>query len=255
MSDILSNEELFFDIVVCVGPKDNNIVNSMISFTKKNILGYRNIYLVCSNPSISIEGTITIDEKIFPFNINDISSRFGKTERNGWYLQQLLKLYSGNVIPGILKRYLVIDCDTHFLVPTPFITRDGKHALTTGTEFHKPYFKHMNRLHNSLNKIHPLSGISHHTFFHTDLVNELFKIVETYHNNGKHFWEIFLDVIDKKEFLGSGASEYEIYLTYVYLYHPNKINIRQLNWKNVNNLSSNLNKNYHYVSVHWHMRI
>ena len=67
--------DLNFDIVICVGPDDNNIIEHSLSYTKKNIIGYRKIYLVCSNPTINIEGTITIDEKIFPFTINNLNIR------------------------------------------------------------------------------------------------------------------------------------------------------------------------------------
>jgi hypothetical protein len=63
MSDYL------FDIVICVGPNDTDIIASMIPYTKKNIIGYRNIYLVCVNPTINIAGTIVIDEKIQIFII------------------------------------------------------------------------------------------------------------------------------------------------------------------------------------------
>ena len=84
--------DILFDIVVCVGPNDNDIVEKVLPYTKKNVIGYRNIYLLCSNPNISIPGTITIDEKIFPFTKDDLVSMFGKNDRNGWYLQQLLKL-------------------------------------------------------------------------------------------------------------------------------------------------------------------
>ena len=246
--------DILFDIVVCVGPNDNDIVEKVLPYTKKNVIGYRNIYLLCSNPNISIPGTITIDEKIFPFTKDDLVSMFGKNDRNGWYLQQLLKLYAGNIIPGVLKRYLIIDCDTHFLKPTKFITDDGKHIFTTGTEYHKPYFLHMNRLHYSLKKHHPLSGISHHTFFHTDRVNEMIKMVEEFFENKSPFWKIYLDVVDRNEFMGSGAAENEIYFTYMYLYHSKDIIIRQLNWENVSELDRNNTKNNDFVSVHWYMR-
>ena len=99
----MDKQDLLFDIVICVGPNDNNIVSQVIPFTKKNVIGYRNIYLICSNPNIVVPETITIDEKIFPFNINNLISMFGSNHRNGWYLQQLLKFNAGNVIPGILK--------------------------------------------------------------------------------------------------------------------------------------------------------
>ena len=180
-----------FDLVICVGPNDNSIVEHMLNFNKKNIIGYRNIFLVCANPSIKIEGTITIDEKIFPFNKNDLVHKFGNNDRNGWYLQQLLKFYAGKIIPDILHKYLIVDCDTHFLRPTKFISDEGKYIYTTGTEYYVPYFEHMNRLDPSLKKIHPLSGISHHTFFDTEIVNELINKVENNYNNGKKLGNIF----------------------------------------------------------------
>ena len=248
----MDNLDMLFDIVVCVGPNDNDILPQVLPYTKKNVIGYRNIYLVCSNPNISIPETITIDEKIFPFTIDDLKTMFGENKRNGWYLQQLLKFYAGNVIPGILKRYLIIDCDTHFLKPTKFISNDGKHIFTTGTEYHKPYFLHMNKLHYSLKKLHPLSGISHHTFFHTDRVNEMIKLVENNFLNEKPFWKIYLDVVDRNEFMGSGAAENETYFTYMYLYHPNDIIIRQLKWDNKSKFDNN--NDYDFISVHWYMR-
>ena len=36
-----------FDIVIPVGPNDKTIIEEQIKFTKKNIIGYRNIYLIC----------------------------------------------------------------------------------------------------------------------------------------------------------------------------------------------------------------
>jgi len=244
---------MIFDIVICVGPKDNEIINSVFSFTKKNILGYRNIYLVCQNPSIKIDGAITIDEKIFPFSIEDVSNSHGKLSRNGWYLQQLLKFYAGFVIPDILQRYLIIDCDTHFLKPTKFLTDDNKCIFTTGTEYHIPYFEHMNRLHPSFKKIHPLSGISHHTFFDSEVVNLLIKMVEEHHAlNKKPFWKIYLDEVKSEYYETSGAAENELYFTYVYLYHREKMEIRKLNWVNSDRLY--LNTNYDFMSVHWYCR-
>ena len=247
------NDSLF-DLVICVGPNDNDIVEHMLNFNKKNIIGYRNIYLVCSNPTINIADTITIDEKIFPFNINDLIQKFGNNSRNGWYLQQLLKFYAGKVIHGILPKYLIVDCDTHFLKPTKFLTDEQKYIYTTGTEYHKPYFQHMNRLEPSLKKIHHLSGISHHTFFDTEIVNELMNKIEGNFNNDKKFWELYLDVIDMNEFNGSGAAENELYFTYMFLYHKDKMFIRQLNWINVPSYNPSYPNNYDFISIHWYMR-
>ena len=244
-----------FDIVIPVGPNDVSVIKNHIQYTKTNVIGYRNIYLVSSLDTLQVDECITITENIFPFKMNDIEEMFGKHSRNGWYLQQLLKFYAGNIIPGILSRYLVIDADTIFVKPTSFITGDGKCIYTTGQEYHEPYFHHMNRLYPYLKKLHPLSGISHHTLFETNRVNEIFKLVESYHNN-KPFWKIYLDEIDKSQYLGSGAAENEIYFTYIYLHYSHEIYIRELKWANLSNIDFdliNLN-NLDFVSIHWYLR-
>jgi len=246
-----------FDIVICVGPHDIDIIEKSIPFTKKNIIGYRNIYLVSCDPTIKLPGTITIDENIYPFTKKNFIKKFGNNSRNGWYLQQLLKMYAGNVIPGILKRYLVIDSDTFFLKPINFITNDGKNYLTRGSEYHDPYFKHMNKLHPALYKhqeLNGISGISHHMFFNNDRLNDLFKMVEIYHSNGKFFWELMVDMIDKTHYMGSGYSEYEIYFNYMFLYHKNDIIIRNLKWGELPCLDVNNNNDNDFVSIHWYIR-
>jgi hypothetical protein len=84
------------------------------------------------------------------------------------------------------------------------------------------------------------------------MVNELMKMVEDRFSNQKSFWQIFLGVVDRNEFMGSGASEYEIYFTFMNLYHPNDIVIRQLNWDNKDRFDNN--NNYDFISIHWYMR-
>ena len=95
-------------------------------------------------------------------------------------------------------------------------------------------------------------------FFDTDIINELIKLVEEYHFNKnnikKLFWKIFLELVDINHYNGSGASEYEIYFNYMYLYHKNDIVIRQLNWKNLSDLDTNNTNNNDFVSIHWYLR-
>ena len=236
-----------FDIVVIVGPNDIKTINKQIGYTKKNIINYRNIYLICYDDSLKIDGCITISEKTFPFSLDTVAIYHGKRKRNGWYLQQLLKLYTGVIIPNILDKYLVIDADTYFLNPVTFY-ENGKGLYNYGTEYHKPYFIHMEKLHPELKKIdNNKSGICHHMFFETKYINELFNMVESKHNNEK-FYDIFLkNVIDHD---GSGASEYEIYFNYMLYKHPNNIKIRKLNWDNSKDFN---HSNYHYISCHWYM--
>lgn len=237
-----------FDIVIPVGPNDRTVIEQQTKYTKKNIISYRNIYLICYDPSIRIDGCITIDENIFPFNKETVSKYHGKLDRNGWYLQQLLKLYAGKIIPNILDKYLVIDSDTFFLKPTTFV-ENNKCLYNYGTEYHKPYFHHMEKLDKDLTKIDKSkSGICHHMIFETKYIDELISKIEKNHN--ELFYNIFLKTVTEKK--GSGASEYEIYFNYMLKYNPDKIQIRKLNWGNTCKLDADCNLDY--ISYHWYLR-
>lgn len=235
------------DIVICVGPNDTDVIQRQLEFTKRNIVGYRNIYLVTPNTTLAIAGCITIDESIYPFSIQTVSNYHGKSNRNGWYLQQLLKLYAGLIIPNITERYLVIDADTFFLKPTTFI-EDGKSLYNLGYEYHVPYFTHMAALHPDLKKMIEQSGICHHMVFETKYVKDLFNLVETHHNEA--FYKVFLRCVSGPN--GSGASEYETYLNFMIKFHPKDIKIRILTFKNSNSLD--LSPKNDYISWHWYMR-
>jgi len=238
---------ILFDIVIPVGPNDINKINTLIEYTKKNIIGYRNIYLISKN-NINITDCIFINENIFPFNINVISVFYGKNNRNGWYFQQLIKLYASFFIDNILNNYLVIDADTYFLKPTIFF-KNKLPLYNIGTEYNLPYFEHMINLYPTLIKSSNHSGICHHMMFQKHILEELFNLVESYHN--KPFWEAFLLCINKNHYLGSGASEYEIYFNYLHIFHPNKFLIRELKW--INNSQIIEDNDYDYVSCHWYL--
>lgn len=237
-----------FDIVIPIGPNDINQIQTQIEYTKKNIIGYRNIYLVCYDPTLIIDGCITIDEHMFPFTIDTVIKFHGKLKQNAWYLQQLLKLYSGKIIPDILEKYLVIDADTFFLKPTTFI-EEGKCLYNFGHEYHIPYFEHMLSLDEQLIKVYNnMSGICHHMIFETKYINELFTKLEQKHND--YFFNIFLKCVTDAEH--SGASEYEIYFNYIFKYHSNEVKLRELIWTNSTGL--NVDIVYDYISCHHYMR-
>ena len=251
-----------FDIVIPLGHNDITVIDTQLEYTIKNVIGYRHIYIVTSSNIMKVPilidcikkhilnkiKIIPVNEESYPFNIETVAKYHGKSKRNGWYLQQLLKLYSGQVIPGILERYLVIDSDTFFLKPISFM--EGKLCkYNYGTEYHKPYFIHMKKIHPSLNRIiQNMSGICHHMIYETKYIKELFIMVEQYHND--KFYNVFLSNVIEYEL--SGASEYEIYFNYMIQKHPHKIIIRKLNWANVSTLD-NIN-DYDYVSYHWYRR-
>ena len=240
---------ILFDIVNPFGPCDESIINEMIKYTKENIIGYRNIYIISYNPNISIVDCITINENIFPFDKTIIASIIGNTDRIGWYLQQLFKLYAGSIINNILNNYLVIDCDTIFFKKTNFFNNNLP-LYNYGPDYHLPYFDHMLKLHPSLIKQTNNSGICHHMMFQQDILLSLFKLVENYHN--KNFYYVFLLSINSDEIPKSGASEYEIYYNYLHIYNKEKFLIRELKWKDKSNIINN--ENLDYISCHWHGR-
>lgn len=249
---------MLFDIVIPLGPNEIKNIAEQIKYIKKNIIGYNKIYIISYNSKILIDDCIIIDEDIFPFSKEFICNYFskysGKKNRNGWYLQQLLKLYAGFYISDILENYLVIDADVFFLKKISFFNND-KPIFSTGDEYHLPYFEHMKRLDKCFEKINNKSGICHHMIFNKNYIKEIFDIVETTHQ--KPFWQVFIYCVEehKKYHIiveESGASEYELYFNYMLKYHNDKIFIRDLKWINVSknslqNISDYLD--YDYISI------
>jgi hypothetical protein len=179
-----------------------------------------------------------------------VSKIHGQLDRNGWYLQQLLKLYAGKIISDILERYLVIDSDTFFLKPTIFV-ENNKCLYNFGAQYHKPYFDHMLQLDKDLIKVDKdKSGICHHMMFETKYINEIITKIEETHNDT--FYNIFLKSVSVSDIPESGASEYEIYFNYMLKTHSDKITIRGLKWKNVSILDTNVD--FDYISYHWWMK-
>lgn len=248
---------MLFDIIIPLGPNERENICKQIEYTKKNVIGYRNIYIITNNyDNLIIPECKIVDENIFPFKINDIASFFykykGKNNRNGWYLQQLLKLYISLVIDEVLDNYLVIDADVFFLKPIKFLS-DNKYIFTTSNEHHIPYFTHMERLHPSFKKLSEFSGISHHMIFNRTIIKELIKLVED--NYKRPFWVMFIELVDEHtkydiSCVESGASEYELYFNYMLLNHKDEMSIRQLNWSNKpSNYEIEKNNGEDYISI------
>ena len=253
------------DVIIAVGPNDIDILEDQIKHTKKNVLGYRNIYLISYDPKIMVDGCITIDESIFPFSMKTVEECIGKNERNGWYLQQLLKMYAGKVINGLLERFVCIDADTFFVKPTKFInTETNKPLYCYSTENHKPYFDHMKKLHISFRKIDlSKSGICHHMLFEKKYLDEIINLVEERHRS-KPFYKLFLESVDPNHILHSGASEFEIYFHFMLQYHRDCIELRPLIWEDIINWVTiidwdELKKkeqdlDYDFIGYHHHQR-
>lgn len=255
--DIIYKKGYDFDVVVPVCEKDLPTLQTQLMSIIKNVQHYRNIYVIASRVLLDTMDSIffdtnsitKIDESIFPFSMETVSIEHGENPRNGWYLQQLLKLYAGQCIPDIMDTYLVIDADTFFLKPTTFYD-NNKCLYNYGMEYHQPYFVHMKKLYPALTKQLYASGICHHMMFETKYISELFALIET--NTGVKFYETFLREVLPENYLTSGASEYEIYFNYIVKFHNDKIHIRKLEWMNLPSLVTN--GKLDYVSVHTYLQ-
>ena len=251
-----------FDIVVPVGPNDVGRIHRQLAQLRFAV-GRRRTFVVTARRADGLpqfDGCETVDEESFPFKMADVAAAHGARPRNGWYLQQLLKLYAGRTIPGILDRWLVVDADTFLLRPVEFVverakdtqlthyggaggTGDSEHlpAYAIGPEpRHEPYFAHMARLHPLLARAHPdWSGICHHMVFQRAHVDLLFELVDDHHSRGnqagapkKEFWQVFLECVDPADYDAAGASEYEIYFNFVQRFLPREVVVRPLRWAN-----------------------
>lgn len=257
---------IIIDVVMPTVIKDMDTLLLAINGCINNVIGLRNIYIVskketCTELSKKMSTEFSnntvefIDENIFPFTLDDVAKLHTKNNRNGWYYQQLLKLYAYKVIDGISDNILIVDSDTVFLKNINFI-EDNVALYATGKEYNIPYFTHMNKLHPSFCKLYPenlqLSGVCHHMLFQKYVLDELFELVEKYH--GCSFWEAFLKCVDERSYLESGASEYEIYFNYVLSRHSDRARIRELNWCDICVLPRAEHFCYDYVSSHAYLR-
>jgi hypothetical protein len=250
-----------FDIVIPVDKKDLEVLEKQLYYVRLNVIDYRRIFII-TNADFELfkkmpntNDCILIPELIFPFSIETIENIRGKNDRNGWYLQQLLKLYAGLVIPEILERYLIIDADTFFFKPTTFIKDNMCLYNYEEVPILDCYYKTLLELDKSFEKNNlGISGITHHMIFETSIIREIFTKIEE-KNNNKPFYSVILDIINKIPNNFAGFSEYELYFNYIYKFHKNKIILRKLNFCNVQNLNNlDVMKDYDYVSLHkWYL--
>jgi hypothetical protein len=240
-----------YDIVICIGPNDYSLLPNLITNLKHNIIDYNKIYVITPKENITVYSSqitdvIFVDESIFPFSIDYISTLFGTSNRSGWYLQQLLKIYASIIITDILDNYVIIDSDVYFHKPVNFF-KDDKINFNIGTEYHLPYFEHMNKLHPSLTKVIDRSGICHLMPMKRNIVELLIQMIESYKN--EPFWKVFLNSVSPLHYgqdphNSSGASEYEIMFTFTLQNFSEECVITQLLWRNTSKIDRNYNGTY-----------
>jgi hypothetical protein len=260
---LFENEPI--DVVIPCTLKDLNTLDLCIHGIRSNGKNIGRIIVVSSEKLT--DSAEWFPECAFPFSMTDVAFCIlqdpvaarnyleAKNTRIGWIFQQLLKFYAPFVIPDISSNVLILDADTIFLNPVEFADEFGYPYFNVASEYHLPYFYHMDRLLKGLCKQYPdYSGITHHMLFQRPILDDLFELVEE--NHQLPMWEALCKCIDKSHLWGSCLSEYEIYFNFT-LTRTEQSSIRKLEWTNSSDLSkieTYKKKGYHYVSFHDYMR-
>lgn len=220
------------DVVMPSTEKDLPTIEYAIASLRKNLMDIGRV-IVVSKTKITDQAE-WVSEESFPFTLQDVRRELNalgirNNRRDGWYFQQLLKLYAPLVIEGIDKDVLIFDSDTVLLHPMQFVQGDqvlfNIEIVKRGERLYYPsFFEHMTRMHPSLApKNETLTAVTHHILLQRAPLLELFELVEGYHKIP--FWQVFLKVVDTRYWV-LGASEYELYFHFMYNYHPEVCEIR-----------------------------
>lgn len=232
--------------VIVAHRKDIETLDLCIEGIRNNIVDVGKDVIVVSEAQFT-DNAIWYDEQNFPFKIPDVAAIVGE-KRAGWYFQQLLKLYSALILPGISKKIVIVDADTIFLNK---VVLDGFSIVNT---MHKPYFDHMDLLLPGLVKQVNYSGTVHYMVYSQHIISDLMKRVEDIHQ--KFFWETYLDCINPKEYKRAGASEQEIYFHFTLMNYGN-YKLQRMKCAIVYNLSDIENyerQGYHCITSHDYLR-
>lgn len=254
------------DVVIVCHPKDKVTLDDCIDGIKENCNKVRRVIVVSSEKLT--DKAEWFDEHQFPFDKKKIAltisrgdkaraEKFfhGKHRSPGWYFQQLLKLYSPFMIPGISSNVLILDADTIFMNPVEFLNESfgGLFCYSSSEEAKPAYFQHAARLIPGYKKIYPkVYSVCHHMLFQKPVLEDLFRTVEQYHE--VPFWKAFCLCVDLRK--NKGASEYEIYYNFA-LNHTDQVALRKLKWTNSSDIylkNEFKAKGYHFVAFHTYLR-
>jgi len=244
-------KEIKLDIIIPFDNKDSSSFPYCINSTLKYIPNINRIFIISKfQPDF-----ITYNERLIwksedsfqKFSFKKIENLLTIKNRTGWYFQQLIKLFAREIIEDLSEYYMVLDSDVVFYKNIEMF--DGyKPIYNVSSEYHEPYFKHMNILHPDLKRSIDHSGICHYMIFNQKILNEIINKVENLHN--KEFWEIFVKLAINFN-TESGASEYEIYFHYINNFHNDKFIIRRLSFSNESiRHIKNERSDYDYVAYH-----
>lgn len=149
----------------------------------------------------------------------------------GWYYQQFLKMSYANICED--SYYLAWDGDT-VPVRTIEMFHGNKPYLDLKREYHRPYFKTIEKLFPQMHKMIEKSFISEHMLFRTDIMQRIITQIENAdYLEGNTFYERILRSVGMTGLTSNSFSEFELYGTFVAFYHPEAYQLR--NWTSYRN--------------------
>ena len=237
------------DVVMPSCEKDLDTLEVSIDHIKK-IPGIGTVYVISKNRMTN--KAEWMDESLFPFKIEDMYKfEEGVQMRDGWYFQQLLKMYAHRLMPNLSERYLVLDSDTIFLKPTKFAEckKSFFNYMDREDLIHEHYFTTLKSL-LGIDIFTPgRTGITHHMVFDKYVAEHILRNIEERHNSSA--WEAILKLCDTRVNRHM-LSEYELYFNYIQHYFPERVELRRLSFQNLPRLLTD--RGYDYVSCHAYLR-
>ena len=150
--------------------------------------------------------------------------------------QQLLKLYAPVVLPNLSPNILILDADTIFLNPVSFMTPEGNPLMNYYEEMESAYLKFVKKFLPDVQCNNLPSGVTHHMLFQKPVIDDLFSVVEAYHQ--APFWHAFCDCSHFTVPLSGRniiPTEYGVY-GYFISSRSDQQQLRQLKWANMPDL-------------------
>jgi hypothetical protein len=109
--------------------------------------------------------------------------------------------------------------------------KPSAYFYNTAAQHHKAYFDHIAKFTGK--KVarvdRAISGVAHHMIFKLDVLEALMRMCEEL-AGGEIFWKALLKSVEPKAY--NSVSEYELYLNYALMYHPDTIKLRHITFAN-----------------------
>lgn len=210
------------DVVIVTTSKDYLLLETYLAALKDNLCQSINKIFLVSFPKEEIidfcksHNIIFIDERqVLGYGKEAIAYKVNGTDRSGWMLQQLIKLYADTFTET--ENFLSVCSDTILINKNSFI-RGGKFIFFENEEWHEPYFKNFKKIFGYDTK-NVLSFTSHMMIFNAKKLKLLRKELEV--KNNMSWDKAYMSTMSDKEM--SCISDYDTYANWVLYNFPEEV--------------------------------